>query len=160
MEDNIIEMVSIALDAVFDPLPEIVHHTLQHRSVNIHDFLTNGILHVVQITGLVSIYTTLQIPPQMIQHFLTPGLRRKRINPMNVWFQQDGATAHAANASMNVVRNMFPGKLISRFGDVPWPPRSPDLSICDFFLWGYLKGRVYTPTSPVNNCNYIDMVLS
>jgi len=31
-----------------------------------------------------------------------------------------------------------------RFGDVPWPPRSPDLSSCDFFLWGYLKGRVYT----------------
>jgi len=30
------------------------------------------------------------------------------------------------------------------FGDVPWPPRSPDLSSCDFFLWGYLKGRVYT----------------
>jgi len=38
---------------------------------------------------------------------------------------------------------MFPGQLISRFGDVPWPPRSPDLSGCDFFLWGYLKWRVY-----------------
>jgi len=22
-------------------------------------------------------------------------------------------------------------------------PRSPDLSLCDFFLWGYLKGKVY-----------------
>ena len=43
-----------------------------------------------------------------------------------------------------VLRNMFPGRLISRFGDVPWPPRSPDMSSCDFFLWGYLKGRVYT----------------
>jgi len=41
------------------------------------------------------------------------------------------------------VRNMFPGHLVSRFGDVPWPPRSPDLSTCDFFLWGYLKSRVY-----------------
>ena len=45
---------------------------------------------------------------------------------------------------MTIVRNMFPGHLISRFGDVPWPPRSPDLSTCDFFLWGYLKSRVYT----------------
>jgi len=26
---------------------------------------------------------------------------------------------------------------------VPWPPRSPDLSACDFFLWGYLKSKVY-----------------
>ncbi len=24
-----------------------------------------------------------------------------------------------------------------------WPPRSPDLSPCDFFLWGYLKDQVY-----------------
>jgi hypothetical protein len=39
--------------------------------------------------------------------------------------------------------NMFPGLLISRFGDVPWPTRSPDLSLCDFFLWGSLKDRVY-----------------
>ena len=23
------------------------------------------------------------------------------------------------------------------------PPRSPDLTVCDFFLWGYLKSRVY-----------------
>ena len=45
---------------------------------------------------------------------------------------------------MTIVRNMFPGHLISRFGDVPWPPRSPDLSTCDFFLWVYLKSRVYT----------------
>ena len=49
-----------------------------------------------------------------------------------MWFQQDGATAHTANESMTIVRNMFPGYLISRFGDVPWPPRSPDLSTCDF----------------------------
>jgi hypothetical protein len=39
---------------------------------------------------------------------------------------------------------MFPGCLISRFSDVPWPPVSPDLSLRDFFLWAYLKGRVYS----------------
>jgi len=27
-----------------------------------------------------------------------------------------------------------------------WPPYSPDLNPCDFFLWGYLKDRVYTET--------------
>ena len=77
----------------------------------------------------------------MLNNFLRPELRRRRINMRNVYFQQDGATAHAP---MNVLRNMFPGHLISRFGDVPWPPRSPDMSSCDYFLWGYLKGRVYT----------------
>jgi hypothetical protein len=24
-----------------------------------------------------------------------------------------------------------------------WPPCSPDLSVCDYFLWDYLKQRVY-----------------
>lgn len=38
---------------------------------------------------------------------------------------------------------MFPGKVISLGGDIKWPPRSPDLSPLDFYLWGYLKGRVY-----------------
>ena len=33
--------------------------------------------------------------------------------------------------------------VISKNGDIPWPPRSPDLSPCDFFLWGYLKSKVY-----------------
>jgi len=62
---------------------------------------------------------------------------------MQCRFSRHGATAHTARASMAVVRQMFPGHVISRFGDVHWPPRSPDLSICDFFLWGYLKSKVY-----------------
>ena len=53
--------------------------------------------------------------------------------------QQDGATAHTANISMNSLRQQFPGRLISRFGDIHWPSRSPDLPVLDFFLWGYLK---------------------
>ena len=28
-----------------------------------------------------------------------------------------------------------------------WPPRSPDLNPCDFFLWGYLKDKVYAKRS-------------
>jgi len=45
---------------------------------------------------------------------------------------------------MAAVRELFGNRVISRFGDILWPPRSPDLSVCDFFLWGYLKNRVYT----------------
>ena len=29
------------------------------------------------------------------------------------------------------------------FSKAPWPPRSPDLSPPDFFLWGDLKGKAY-----------------
>jgi hypothetical protein len=59
------------------------------------------------------------------------GNRKPYWGISHVYFQQDGATAHAP---MNILRNMFHGRLISRYGDVPWPPRSPDLSSCDFFL--------------------------
>ena len=48
-------------------------------------------------------------------------------------FSSNGATVHTANESVIIVRNIFPGHLISRFGDVPRTPRSPDLSTCDFF---------------------------
>ena len=65
-----------------------------------------------------------------------------------MWFQEDCATAHTANESMTIVRNMFPGHLISRFGDVPWPPRSPDLSTCDFFFFGGIWNRVFKLTNP------------
>jgi len=26
-----------------------------------------------------------------------------------------------------------------------WPPRSPDTTPCDFFLWHYVKDQVYVP---------------
>ena len=29
-----------------------------------------------------------------------------------------------------------------------WPPISPDLTVCDFFLWGYVKDRVCVPPLP------------
>ena len=29
-----------------------------------------------------------------------------------------------------------------------WPPRSPDLTVCDFFLRGFIKGNVYVPPLP------------
>ena len=44
---------------------------------------------------------------------------------------------------MTVIREAFPGRLISRNVDIPLPPRSPDLSPSNFFLWGYLKSKVY-----------------
>ena len=31
-----------------------------------------------------------------------------------------------------------------------WPPRSPDMTPCNFFLWGYVKERVYVPPLPAD----------
>ena len=77
----------------------------------------------------------------MINEFLTPILPK---NNGTLWFQQDGATAHTTVISIAALRRLFPQRVISRFSDVPWPPCSPDLTAPDFFLWGYLKSKVYS----------------
>ena len=33
---------------------------------------------------------------------------------------------------------------------LPWPPRSPDLTPCDFFLWEFVKDSVYVPPLPMS----------
>jgi hypothetical protein len=43
---------------------------------------------------------------------------------------------------MAVVRETF-RTVISRFGNITWPARSPDLTVPDFFLRGFLKDHVF-----------------
>ncbi len=79
---------------------------------------------------------------QMLNEFLLPELRRRR-KLKSTWFQQDGATCHTATETMALLRKHFEHRLISRGSEISWPPRSPDLSCCDYFLWGHLKSKVY-----------------
>ena len=73
----------------------------------------------------------------------------RNFNRQEMWWQQDGAPAHTSNAAIRYLSGQFPGRLMSKRGDWPWPPRSPDLAICDFFLWGYLKHSIWNV--PMNN---------
>lgn len=65
------------------------------------------------------------------------------------WFMQDGALPHRTNDVFESLNEHFPGRVIglgyaSKFeGGLDWPPYSPDLNPCDFFLWGNLKDKVY-----------------
>ena len=71
----------------------------------------------------------------MMNEFLTPKLPPNH----NLWFQQGGAMVHMPVIKMAALRRLFPQRVISPFGDVPWPPPSPDLTAPDFFLYGYLN---------------------
>jgi hypothetical protein len=70
---------------------------------------------------------------------------RKHIQNPNFkkyYFQQDGATPHTADATQTWLKSKFSKKFVDK---KMWPPRSPDLNPCDFYLWGHLKSVVYNP---------------
>jgi hypothetical protein len=65
-------------------------------------------------------------------------LNENEIN--NAWFQQDSTPAHTAGQSMTLLSEIFGDRVISE--DL-WPPRSSDLSLPDYYLWGAAKVKVY-----------------
>ncbi|XP_003246904.1 uncharacterized protein LOC100570164 [Acyrthosiphon pisum] len=70
----------------------------------------------------------------------------------NVFFQQDGAPAHNAIVVQEYLQSTFGNRWMRTYGAVAWPPRSPDLTPLDFFLWGHLKNVVYSiPPSNVQD---------
>ncbi|GFY34135.1 transposable element Tc3 transposase [Trichonephila clavipes] len=77
----------------------------------------------------------------MITNFFIPELNNHDVQEL--WFQQDGATCHTARATIDLLKDTFGDRLISRFGTVNWPPRSCDLTPLDYFLWVYVKSLVY-----------------
>ncbi|GFT64876.1 putative transposable element [Trichonephila clavipes] len=77
----------------------------------------------------------------MITNFFIPELNNHDVQEL--WFQQDGATCHTARSTIDLLKDMFGDRLISRFGPVNWPPKSCDLTPLGYFLWGYVKSLVY-----------------
>ena len=46
----------------------------------------------------------------------------------------------------------FPNRWIGRGGQTLWPPRSPNITPLVFFLWRYVKDRVFsTPVPDITN---------
>lgn len=76
--------------------------------------------------------------------------------PLNIrrcmWFQHDGCPAHYGRIVRQHLDESYPNRWIGRGSIFPWPPRSPDLTCLDFYLWGRVKELVYAtaPTTPEN----------
>ena len=46
----------------------------------------------------------------------------------------------------------FPNRWIGRDGPTPWPPRSPNITPLDFYLWRYVNDKVFsTPVPDITN---------
>jgi len=87
---------------------------------------------------------------EMLTNWSIPQLAAERHDYL---FQQDGAPPHWHLAVRTFLNKHLPNRWIGHAGQNDqvfweWPLRSPDLTVCDFFLWGYVKDRVYVPPLP------------
>ncbi|KAJ8962493.1 hypothetical protein NQ318_000881 [Aromia moschata] len=81
---------------------------------------------------------------EMLQIFLTDKLDELPLSyRTKMFFQQYGCPAHHAVTVRNWLNSEFNEHWIGRDSPILWPPRSPDLSILDFYLWERLKQIVY-----------------
>lgn len=75
----------------------------------------------------------------------------------HLWLQLDGAPCHNAVIVQNYLNFEFGGRWMGTYGPLQFPPRSPDLTPMDFFLWGALKNSVYK-TKP-NNVEHLKQII-
>ena len=74
----------------------------------------------------------------MLQEFAIPELQKKS-DLRDVFFQQDGAPPHCTKIVRELLNANFPDRedsLLEDVGSLEWILRSPDLTPCDFLLWG------------------------
>lgn len=71
---------------------------------------------------------------------------------LKAWYQHDGAPPHNVREVNMVLTDTFNDRWLAYNGPFEWPPRSPDLTPLDYFVWGYVKSQVYsTPLTTKEN---------
>ena len=84
----------------------------------------------------------------MLDDHLLPELRRNR-KVRSTIFMQDGAAPHISGGVKEFLLQHFGNdRIISRHFPHFWPPRSPDLNPCDYWLWGHMQAIVYHQNPP------------
>ena len=88
---------------------------------------------------------------EILQTWLFPRLQEDE--PKEFIMQQDGAPPHVRLDVRRWLKDVLPHRWIGRgahedFIFCPWPARSSDLTACDYFLWDYVKNKVFVPQQP------------
>ena len=81
---------------------------------------------------------------EIVEEFYDEFLNEQDRN--EVWFQQDGAPPHRSAVTTAFLNDKFGARCINN-ATIPvagrWPPRSPDLTVCDWFINGVIHDRVF-----------------
>nr|CAI5841522.1 unnamed protein product [Callosobruchus analis] len=78
----------------------------------------------------------------MLADSIFPAIRALYGND-HFYFQQDGAPPHYHRDVRAYLDQNLSGQWIGCRGPIEFPPRSPDLTPLDLFLWGIVKDGVY-----------------
>ena len=74
---------------------------------------------------------------QMLNEEIIPRLFELYGNRVDhLWWMQDEAPCYRTNVIRNRLREVFGNRIIGLGHTAEWPPRSPDLTPCDFFFCG------------------------
>ena len=85
----------------------------------------------------------------MLENSFIPHLLATGLPIYTQWCMQDGAHPHTANVVLDFLYETFNLHVMShRFperheGGKLWLLHSPDINPCDFFLWGFMKEKVF-----------------
>ncbi|GFS52248.1 uncharacterized protein TNCV_4849841 [Trichonephila clavipes] len=119
----------------------------QERIISIQQKKTTQLVSRNKTTQLCTAVDRLQPPATAFTEesaFSTYSCLIQRDKISNVTFMQDGATSHTANPVKAFLIQMFgEDRIVSRYCRYLWSPRFPDLTPAEFWLWGYLKSRVF-----------------
>ena len=64
-------------------------------------------------------------------------------------YQQDEAPPHCSGETIQWLMKTFgEDSVISRNSSFNWPSNAPDLNLLDFYLWRYVKSKVYSDFYP------------
>lgn len=75
---------------------------------------------------------------------IIPRLEELNYNPQEIIYQHDGAPPHKSRDVVHWLDENIPEWIgWNKEAHIRWPPRSPDLTPLDFFVWPYVKHRVY-----------------
>ncbi|GFX66107.1 transposable element tc3 transposase [Trichonephila clavipes] len=92
--------------------------------------------------GPVSCSITGQRYASLLRNKIIPDLQASQCLS-RIIFMQDGAPPHITRCVTDVLKHHFTKeRVINHQFRHLWPPRSPDLNPCDFWLWGHLKQLV------------------
>ena len=79
---------------------------------------------------------------KMLKMFLVMHLKRKR-KLKSAIFEEDGAPLYNVFKVREFLDANFKDRWIGHAGPISYLARSPDPSPLNFFLWGYVKDKVY-----------------